>query len=113
MHQIIDRDPGNVYLFYRDLRDVGFLIFQPDFWGRGLLHWYSGNPVWVELPLFPVGRGDGHNANRYFQAFVSWQLSLVVFCASSESQSSSSHILASVSEQRDCSLLSTELSRPL
>ena len=29
-------------------RDVGFLIFQPAFWGRGLLRGYSGNPVWVE-----------------------------------------------------------------
>ena len=33
--QIIDQDPGSVLLFYRDLRDVGFLIFQAAFWGRG------------------------------------------------------------------------------
>ena len=26
--QIIDQDPSNVHLFYRDLRDVGFLIFS-------------------------------------------------------------------------------------
>ena len=26
--QIIDQDPGHVPLFYRDLRDVGFLIFS-------------------------------------------------------------------------------------
>ena len=31
-------------------RVVGFLIFQPGFWGRGLLLQYSGNPVWVESP---------------------------------------------------------------
>ena len=31
-------------------RDVGFLIFQPAFWGRGLPRGYSGNPVWVESP---------------------------------------------------------------
>ena len=40
----------------------------------------------------------------YFQAFVHGWLSLVVCCASSESQSSSSRILGSLSEQRvaDC-----------
>ena len=48
--QIIDQDPGTVYLFHRDLRDVGFLIFQPAFWGKGLPQRYSGDPVWVELP---------------------------------------------------------------
>ena len=31
-------------------RVVGFLIFQPAFWGRGLPRRYSGNPVWVESP---------------------------------------------------------------
>ena len=31
-------------------RVVGFLIFQPAFWGRGLPRWYSGNPVWAESP---------------------------------------------------------------
>ena len=59
------------------------------------------------------GDGDGHNANWYFWAFVLRQLSLVVFCDSSKSQSSNGHILASASEQRDHSLLSTELSWPL
>ena len=32
--QIIDQDPGRAPLFYKDLRDVDFLIFQPAFWGR-------------------------------------------------------------------------------
>ena len=54
--------------------------------------------------------GDWHNLIWYFRAFVPWQLSLAVFCGSSESQSSSGRIPASVSEQRDRSLLSTELS---
>ena len=31
-------------------RVVGFLIFQPAFWGRGLPRRYSGNPVWIESP---------------------------------------------------------------
>ena len=55
---IIDQDPGSVHLFYRDLRDVGFLIFQPAFWGWGLLRQYSGNPVWVESPC-PLRGGLG------------------------------------------------------
>ena len=56
--QVIDQDTGGVHLFYRDLRDVGFLIFQPAFWGRGLPHQYSGNPVWVESPC-PLQGGMG------------------------------------------------------
>ena len=52
--QIIDWDPGSAYLFYRDLRDVGYLIFQPAFWGRGLPRRYLGNPVLVESPC-PLG----------------------------------------------------------
>ena len=55
------------------------------------------------------GDGDGHAVSQYFQAFVLWRLSLVVCCASSESQSSSGHILASVSELRDRSSLSTDV----
>ena len=39
-------------------RDVGFLIFQPVFWGSGLPHGYSGNPVWVESPC-PLRGGVG------------------------------------------------------
>ena len=31
-------------------RVVGFLIFQPAFWGRGLPRGYSGHPFWVESP---------------------------------------------------------------
>ena len=31
-------------------RVVGFLIFLPAFWGRGLPHRYSGNPLWVGSP---------------------------------------------------------------
>ena len=37
---------------------VGFLIFQPAFWGRGLPRRYSGNPVWVES-LCPLRGGMG------------------------------------------------------
>ena len=50
-----------------------------------------------------------HTVSQYFQAFVFWQLSLVVCCASSESQSSSGRISASVSEQRDSSPVSTDV----
>ena len=35
-------------------QDVGFLIFQPSFWGRGLPRPYSGSPVWGESP-YPLG----------------------------------------------------------
>ena len=56
--QIIDQDPGRAPLFYKDLRVVGFLIFQPAFWGRGLPRRYSGNPVWVESPC-PLRGGMG------------------------------------------------------
>ena len=65
--------------------DVGFLIFQPAFWGRGLPHRYSGNPVWVKSPCsLRGGDGDAHTVSRYFQVFVLWHLSLVVCCASSD-----------------------------
>ena len=47
--------------------------------------------------------------SRYFLAFVLWWLSLAVCCASSASQSSSSQNSASVTEQRDCRLLSTDV----
>ena len=56
--QIIDQEPDSVHLVYRDLRDVGFLIFQPAFLGRGLPRRYSGNPVWVES-LCPSRGGMG------------------------------------------------------
>ena len=56
--QIIDWDPGSVHLFYRVLMDAGFLIFQPAFWGKGLPHRYSGNPVWIEYPC-PLRGGMG------------------------------------------------------
>ena len=55
---IINQDSGGAPLFYRDLSDVGFLIFQPAFWGRGLPPRYSGNPVWVESPC-PLRGGMG------------------------------------------------------
>ena len=55
------------------------------------------------------GDGDGHTVSRYFQAFVLWRLRLAVCCASSESQSSSGRISASVSEQRNRGLFSTDL----
>ena len=45
----------------------------------------------------------------YFQAFVLWRLSLEVCCASSESQSSSGQISASISEQRDRGPFSTDV----
>ena len=38
--------------------DVGFLIFQPAFWGRSLPRRYSGNPVWVKSPC-PLRGGMG------------------------------------------------------
>ena len=53
--------------------------------------------------------GDGHAVSQYFQAFVLWRLSLVICCASSESQSSSGRISASFSEQRDRGLFSTDV----
>ena len=90
---------------------VGFLIFQPAFWGEGTAVLIFRQPCLGRVALSPTRRdGDGHNVSRYFRAFVLWWLSLVVFCASSESQSSSGCILASVSEQRDHSPLSPELS---
>ena len=52
--------------------------------------------------------GDGHAVCWYFHTFVLWWLSLVVCCASSESQSSSGRISASVSEQRDRGPFSTD-----
>ena len=55
------------------------------------------------------GDGDGHPVSRYFQAFVVWQLSLGVCCASSESQSSSGRNSASVTERRDCGPFSTDV----
>ena len=39
-------------------RVVGFLIFQPAFWARGLPRGYSGNPVWVASPC-PLRGGWG------------------------------------------------------
>ena len=53
--------------------------------------------------------GDGHPVSQYFWAFVLWRLSLAVCCASSESQSSSGLISASVSDQRDCDLFSIDV----
>ena len=59
-------------------------------------------PCLGRVSLSPArGDGDGHAVNQYFQTFVLWQLSLVICCASSESQSCSGQISASVSEQRD------------
>ena len=55
------------------------------------------------------GDGDGHTVSWYFQAFVLWQLSLVVCCASSESQSSSGRNSASVTERRDCDPFATDV----
>ena len=55
------------------------------------------------------GDGDGHTVSGCFQAFVLWRLSLAVCCVSSESQSSSGRISASVSEQRDCRPFSTDV----
>ena len=55
------------------------------------------------------GDGDGHPVSWYFWAFVLWQLSLAVCCASSQSQSSSGRISVSVTEQRDCGPFSTDV----
>ena len=55
------------------------------------------------------GDGDGHTVSQYFQALVLWWLSLVVCCASPESQSSSGRNSASVTEQRDCGPFSTDV----
>ena len=60
--QIIDHDPSKMHLFYRDLRDVGLLFFQPIFW------WMVDRPVVLllrqpclgEITLPPVGRGCIH-----------------------------------------------------
>ena len=111
--QIIDQDPSNVRLFYRDLRDVGFLFFQSAFCGGGAVMLTLRQPCLGRVVLSPVGVGVGHSVNHFFWAFVLWWLSLGVFCDSSESQSSSGHFQASVSEQRVCSLFFTELSWPL
>ena len=51
------------------------LILRPPYLGRDSL-----SPA--------MGDGDGHTVSGFFQAFVLWRLSLVVCCASSESQSS-------------------------
>ena len=112
--QIIDQDPGSVPLFYRDLRDVGLLDFSACLLGEGLATPILRQPCLGRVSVSPArGDGDGHTVSWSFQAFVLWQLSLAVFWGSSESQSSSGRISASVSEQRDRSLLSTELSWPL
>ena len=54
--QIIDHNPSKMLLFYRDLRAVGLLFFQPVFWGRVLLLLLrqpcSGS---IALPLVCVG----------------------------------------------------------
>ena len=74
----------------------------------------SRQPCLGRVALSPAREdGDGHNVSWYFWAFVLWWLSLAVFSDSSESQRSSGQIPASVSEQRDRSPLSTELSWPL
>ena len=109
--QIIDQDPSKMHLFYRDLRDVGFLFFQAALLGEGPATQILKQPCLGRVAL-PLGGGqDGCSDNQFFRAFVLWRLSLGAFCISSESQSSSDHIQTSVSEQRDCSLLFTELSR--
>ena len=65
-------------------------------------------PCLGRVSMFPArGDGHGHSVSRYFQAVVLWRLSLAVCCASSESQSSS--ISASVSEQRDRGPFSTDV----
>ena len=88
--------------------------FSPCLLGEGPATPILRQPCLGRVSLSPV-RGDGgeHTVSRYFQAFVLWTLSLAIFCVSSENQSSSGHILASVSEQRDRIQLSTELSWPL
>ena len=73
MHRalIIDQDPGSVHLFYRVLRDVGLLTFQPAFWGEGTATLILRQPCLGRVARSPArGGGDGHNVNQYFQAFV-------------------------------------------
>ena len=111
--QIIDQDLGRAPLFYRDLRDVGFLIFYPALWGGACRTDIHVTLFGLSLPVPWEGEWGLAQCELVFPGFVLWQLSLAVFCGSSESQSSRGRILASVSEQRDRSPLSTELSWPL
>jgi len=103
--QIIDHSPSKRHLFYRDFRVVGLLFSQPVFWGRGLLHYYSGSPVWAELPC-PLWGGWAQ-----WKLFWGGFCSLVAFHISFESQHRRDHFQLSASEQRDHSLFFSELSR--
>jgi len=48
--------PGvGILQFYRDLRVVLLLFFQPVFWGRACCG-FSGTPAWAELPC-PLSGG--------------------------------------------------------
>ena len=52
-------------------RDVGFLVFQPAFSGRGLPHRYSGNPVWVNSPCPLQGGWEWAHCEPVFPGFCS------------------------------------------
>ena len=92
--QIIDQEPGSVHLFYRDLRDVDFLLFQPAFWGEGPAVLIFRQLCLGRVALSPArGSGDGHNESWYFWALSSggfpWQFAvplLRVRAAVAESQ---------------------------
>jgi len=56
--------------------------------------------------------GDGLGENPFWGAFVLWWLSREAFHISSESQSRRDRFPPSASEQRDCRLFFSELSRP-
>ena len=68
--QVIDQDPSTVHLFFRDVRDVGFLIFQPAFWGKGPASLILRQPCLAGGSLSPA-RGVGMGT---MQTGISWLL---------------------------------------
>ena len=95
-------------MFYKD-PSCGLLDFSACLLGEGPATPILRQPC-LGVSVFPArGDGDGHTVSRYFQAFFLWRLSLAVCCASSESQSSSGRVSASVTEQRDCGPFSTDV----
>ena len=72
--------------------------------------WILRQPCLGRVSVSPArGDWDWYTVSRYLQAFVLWRLSLAVCCVSSESQSNSSRISASVSEQRNRRPFSTDV----
>ena len=56
--QIIDQDPGSAHLFYRDLRDVGFLDISACLLGEGPAKLIFRQPSLGRVSLSPA-RGMG------------------------------------------------------